>query len=236
MICLLSGNFEKRKKTFESLLKRFFEYDINQGAEKDFSFNFLLENIDSNNIFGKKSVFVFNSVLENKENLDFVCKNAKNLEKSENIFIFIESSIKKTDIRPIEKASENIFIFEEPKKEDKKFNIFELTDAFSKRDKKNTWVIYQNALRNGVLEADIVNILIWSIKALILVKNKKGTDSEIKNSGLNPFVFKKSLSNSKLWEEKDLKKALQNLVCLYHDSRRSEDLSNSLELFLIKTL
>lgn len=236
MIYLFSGNFEKRKKAFESALKRFFEYEVVFVPENTFSFDYLLENLESSSLFGKKNVFVFNSVLENKENMDFVCKNAKNIEKSTNIFIFIESSVKKTDIKPIEKVSENIFIFEDSKKEEKKFNIFAFTDAFSKKDKKNAWVIYQKAINEGVLPEDIVNILIWAIKALILTKNKKGTDSEVKNSGLNPFVFKKSMANTKLWEEKILKKSLQDLVLIYHDARRGEDLQNNLELFILKTL
>lgn len=237
MFYLFSGNnFEKRKKAFETELKRFSDFDHVYVSSNDFSSSLLESYINSQSLFGKPSVVIFDSVLEDETNQSFVFSKAKEIEVSKNAFFFLETSIKKTDLKKIEKKVKNIFIFDEIVKKEQKFNVFSLTDSFNGRDKKNTWVLMQKAIKSDVPAMDIANILTWSIKSLILAKDKKGTDEEIKKTGLNPFVFKKALSFSKKWEMKDLQKALQDIVFLYHDDRRGEDLTRDLELFLLKTL
>ncbi len=237
MLYIYSGkNFEKRKKAFESDLKRFSEYEIITFDETNFSLPEFESYIESQSLFGAKYAIVLNSVLEDGLARAAIFKKIKEIEASENVFFFLETSLTKTDLKPIEKKVKNIQFFPETEKKEQKFNIFSVTDSFSKRDKKGAWVLIQKALRAGVPAMDVANILIWSIKSLILAKDKKGTADEIKKTGLNPFVFKKAMSASRVWDVKDLKKALQNLVFLYHDDRRGEDLATDLELFVLKTL
>ncbi len=237
MFYLFSGNnFEKRKKAFETELKRFSDFDKIYISSNDFSNSLIESYINSQSLFGTSSAVILDSVLEDETNQSLVFKKVKELELSQNVFFFLETSINKTDLKKIEKKVKNIFIFDEIAKKEQKFNVFSLTDSFNSRDKKNTWVLMQKALKSDVPAMDIANILTWSIKSLILAKDKKGTDEEIKKTGLNPFVFKKALSFSKKWDMKDMKKALQNIVFLYHDDRRGEDLTRDLELFLLKTL
>ncbi|MEZ4103040.1 MAG: hypothetical protein R3B55_00485 [Candidatus Paceibacterota bacterium] len=237
MIFIYSGkNFENKKKAFESDLKRFSEYDKVFIDENTFSLSEFENYIESRSLFGNKTAVILDSVLENNENRSKIFKKAKEIESSENIFFFLESNLTKTDLKPIEKKAKNINFFDITTKKEEKFNIFALTDAFSKKDKKQTWVLLQKALKSNVPAMDVANILTWSIKSLILVKGKSSSDSDIKKTGLNPFVFKKTLPVSKFWDEENLKKALKDLVFLYHDDRRGEKLATDLEIFILKTL
>ncbi|MDQ5883640.1 MAG: hypothetical protein QG654_554 [Patescibacteria group bacterium] len=237
MLYIYSGkNFENKKKAFESDLKRFSVYDKVFMDENSFGLSEFENYIESRSLFGNKTAVILDSVLENDENRLKIFKKIKEIETSENVFFFIESNLTKTDLKSIEKKVKNINFFDVTNKKEEKFNIFALTDAFSRKDKKQTWVLLQKALKNNVPAMDIANILIWSIKNLILVKGKTGSDADIKKTGLNPFVFKKTVPASKLWEENSLKKALKDIVFLYHDDRRGENLSTDLELFILKSL
>jgi len=237
MIFVYSGkNFENKKKAFETDLKRFSEYDKVFMDENSFSLSEFENYIESVSLFGTKTAVILDSVLEDDENKSPIFKKIKEIEASKNVFFFLESNLTKTDLKPIEKKVKNINFFDITTKKEEKFNIFALTDAFSKKDKKQTWVLLQKALKSNVPSMDVANILTWSIKSLILVKGKSSSDSDIKKTGLNPFVFKKTLPASKLWDEEKLKKALKDIVFLYHDDRRGEDLAVDLELFVLKTL
>ncbi len=237
MIYVYSGkNFENKKKAFELDFKRFSLYDKVYMDENTFNIAEFENYIESQSLFGTKTALILDSVLSDESNRSVIFKKAKEIEGSENVFFFLESGLTKTDLKPIEKKVKNINFFDVTLKKDDKFNIFSLTDAFSRKDKKQTWVLLQKALKNNVPAMDVANILIWSIKNLILVKGKTSSDEDIKKTGLNPFVFKKTIGASKVWEEEKLKNALKNLVFLYHDDRRGENLATDLELFILKTL
>ena len=237
MIFIYSGkNFENKKKAFESDLKRFSSYDKVSMDENSFNLGEFENYIESRSLFGNKTAIILDSVLENDENRSKIFKKIKEVEESENVFFFLESNLTKTDLKPIEKKVKNINFFDVTAKKEEKFNVFSITDAFAKKDKKAVWVLLQKASKKGVPAMDVANILIWSIKNLILVKGKSGSDEDIKKTGLNPFVFKKTVPASKLWDEESLKKALKDLVFLYHDDRRGENLSTDLELFVLKSL
>ncbi|MDQ5953083.1 MAG: hypothetical protein QG551_311 [Patescibacteria group bacterium] len=237
MIYLFSGNnFEKRKKAFETELKRFSSHETVIFDDQSFSKGVIENYLSSNSMFSSEMVFIFEHVLENNEIKEYIFEKIKDFKESKHIFFFLESSIKKTELSKIEKHIEKSFIFEEDAKKTKDFNIFAVTDAFGRRDKKETWVIIQKALRSNVPPMDIANILIWSLKNMLLVKDKKGTEEEIKKTKLNPFVFKKSLSASKNFKGSELKNLLSGLIFLYHDERRGESLKTDLELFILKSL
>ena len=101
-------------------------------------------------------------------------------------------------------------------KEDKRFNIFLLTDAIGARDKRGAWVLYQKALASGMVADEIFWRVMWGIKALIL--SQKGKDAA--ETGLNPFVYKKNKAFLKNWKTEELENLSEKLTLGYHDARR----------------
>lgn len=236
---LFSGtDFEKKRKAFETLLKRFSQHEVVTVPGEDISRDFFLERIGVKDLFGKSYAFVVRDSLEDLHHREMVCELLPLLEKSDNVFVFQETDLSAAARKPFGKKADHVFLFPSQEKEEDAsgFSIFTLVDAFQSRNKKETWVLFQKALAESVAPIDIANMLTWGLKNIMLVFGTKGTQTEMESSGLKPFVFKKSLTASKKWDESVLKTALQDIVILYHDDRRGEDLARDLEIFLLKTL
>jgi DNA polymerase III delta subunit len=101
-------------------------------------------------------------------------------------------------------------------REDNRFNIFQLTDAIGARDKRNAWMIYRKALASGMNAEEIFWRVMWGVKALLLASKAKSAEE----SGLNPFVYRKSKSFLKNWKDEELETLSKNLVEGLHESRR----------------
>jgi DNA polymerase III delta subunit len=111
---------------------------------------------------------------------------------------------------------------------EREFNIFQLTDALSARDKRNAWIIYERALASGMAADEVYWRVMWGVKALLLASK---TDAE--SSGLNPFVYKKAKANLRNWKTEELEKLSETLVLGYHDARRG---IGEIETLIEKTL
>ena len=95
---------------------------------------------------------------------------------------------------------------------------------------KDAWVLLQKALDTGGVPEEIHGMLFWQVKSMILAVSSK-TAGE---AGLNPFVFRKSLSFAKNFTEEELKNLSARLVSIYHDARRGGDeLAIALEKFVL---
>lgn len=192
----------------------------------------LKEFIETQGLFQNKYIIVLNLLLEDEGRSEFIISYLDQLRDSENIFIFSEGKVSKDISSKIEKRSEKSQIFSILKKELKKkeVNVFELTDALGMRDKKKLWVLYQKALLQGVNSEEVHRLLTWQIKSLLSAKQSKSANE----AGLNPFVFKKSISFSKNFDLTELNNLSFNLVTMYHNARRGVlDFDVSLEKFIL---
>lgn len=79
-------------------------------------------------------------------------------------------------------------------KKGREFNIFPLTNTFGKGDKKQTWILYREAILAGVAAERIFFTLVWKVKSMLLSKRTP-----------------------------DLEKLSEALVIGYHEARRGKD-------------
>lgn len=197
-----------------------------------FELNELQERIVGQGLFEQKHIVVLDNVFDGKENKEVILKNIKEVGSSENIFIILEKKLDKKTINKIEKHSVKVQEFAgggviQKKKE---FNIFALSDAFGKRDKKQSWVIFHKALASGLVAESIHGTVFWGVKSMLLAKDAK-TAGE---AGMAPFVFSKSKSASKNFKEGELEDISSLLVSIYHDAHAGGmEMSVALELFLL---
>ena len=191
----------------------------------------LEEYISSPGLFEQKYIVVLDRVFENKEAKEYVLKNIKDVGVSENIFIILEGKLDKKTLTKFEKNAEKVVGFtKKATKKSEKFNIFALSDAFGGRKKKELWVLFQKAVNAGISPEEIHGTLFWVVKSIILSKNTNNA----KEAGLNPFVFRKSASFAKNFDEKELKNIFSSLVSMYHDARRGGmELGVALEVFIL---
>lgn len=173
MIYLFAGDDTKKKiinyeKFIEKIPK---DVEVFFVVKKDFDFGQIENFALSNSLFFKQSMVVFSQVFENEDIKDFLFKKINIFSESTNIFVFIENKFLKSELDIFKKARAEINYFELPKEKKEKFNNFLLANAFGVGDKKNLWIYYRQAVDLGVGLEELVGVLFWKIKDMILRKN-----------------------------------------------------------------
>ncbi|MBA3551175.1 hypothetical protein H0W32_03135 [Patescibacteria group bacterium] len=226
MIYLLYGtnSTKARAKLHDlvaSLIKKKPDASHVRMTDEGFDAAHLEENISGMGLFSQKTIVEMDNIFRNKEAKEIVLDRIKDIGKSENVFVFLESILTKADLTKFEKNGEKIQEFTEPASAKAlagkdTFKIFSLTDAFGRRDKKQLWVLYTKAKMSDVADEEIHGILFWQVKAILQALSAKNA----KDAGLNPFVYQKSIGFSQKFSHTELKKISSDLVSIYHNARR----------------
>ena len=123
--------------------------------------------------------------MEFEETRDFVLDKLKLMAESVNSFIFLEGKLNKPILDVFKKITPQrlqLNIFELPKEKREKFDNFLIANAFEKKDKLNMWIYFRQAMDKGVGMEELIGVLFWKIKDLIIKKNfRKFSASELKN-------------------------------------------------------
>ena len=171
----------------------------------------------SQGLFQRKYIVFADNVFRSEEAKEIVLGKLKSLAESENIFIFLEDELGKTDLKELEKFAEKVQRFSGVAKKEKPFNVFSLTEMLGRRDKRGLWVLYQKALAQGLAPEGIHGVLFWQIKAMLAVVLVKSAAE----AGFKPFVFQKSRAFAKNYFVPELKNLSAKMVAVYHNSRRT---------------
>lgn len=203
-----------------------FEMDAESWSEEKFG-----ELLASRGLFGGGSVVVLDSLLQNVDTEGTILEKLKDMKDSPNIFVIIEGKLTKVIAERIAKKAETAQEFANGKAAKKvEFDRFALSDALGRRSKKDAWVLLQKSLDAGGVPEEIHGMLFWQVKSMILAASAKTAGV----AGLNPFVFRKSLSFAKNFTEEELKNFSSRLVSIYHEARRGGDeLGIALEKFVL---
>lgn len=182
-------------------------------------------------LFERKYLVFADNVFRSEEAKEIVLGKLKALADSENIFIFLENELNKTDLKQLEKFAEKVQQFSGVVKKEKVFNIFSLTEMLGRRDKRGLWILYQKALSEGLAAEEIHGILFWQIKAMLASTLAKIAEE----TGFKPFVFQKSRGFAKNYSTTELKNLSAKMVAVYHNARRAgPDLDVALERLILE--
>jgi len=190
------------------------------------------EMVGGQGLFENKYIVLLEGTLQNEDTKTVVLEWLKEIAGSQNIFIIFEGEVDKQTSAKIEKKAEKTLEFTLPKTAQKKdkFDMFALTDAFGARDKKRVWVLLQKAFLAGLSPEEIHSMLFWQTKTMLLAKH----EDTAQNTGLNPFVFRKSKASAQKFTDSELRDLSLGLVLLYHDARRGNiSFETGLEQFLL---
>lgn len=185
----------------------------------------------SQGLFGNKSLFIFDCLFDKKVEQEVLLAHANELRLSPNLFLVFEPELDKKIAEEIKITQAEIEEYIAKKIDTRPdFNIFSLGDALGKRNKKELWVLYQEALTSGLSGEDLCNTLFWTVKNIALMKKAKIDD----NCGLNPFVASKTRSFAKNYTQEEIANLSKSLVAIYHeDHRGGEPMDISLERFIL---
>ncbi|MCI5051252.1 MAG: hypothetical protein MRY57_03010, partial [Candidatus Pacebacteria bacterium] len=223
MLYLLHGKSEERKEYIRNLVQELslvpqhiYDNDIqNTDIEK-------LVSVQTG-LFGDKELYIIHDLARAVD----IKKILPEYSESENIFIFSEATVTKPITKNFESNNATIQDFgKEEKIKKQEFNMFSLTDALGARDKKNLWLLFQQAVKKGSPE-EIHGILFWQIKNLALVKNSSV------NPGMNPFVYKKNLAYAQKFTVEEIHRMSKDFVYMFHNRDTYSTLDIDLEKFIL---
>lgn len=165
-------------------------------------------------LFDEQLVVVFEYPFLDESFGELLLAHAHALVESRNHIFVVEREVTKDIVRSFEKAGAELFECNEPKEaKQKAFNIFSITNAFSARDKKETWLKYREAIAAEESPEAITGILFWSVKNMISKK-----------------YFSK-------WKREELEQVSRELVKLVHQAHAGAfDFEEELERFLLKRI
>lgn len=203
----------------------------------------LEELISSQSLFEHKYIVFADTLFESNDAKETVVQKAKEIQASPNAFVLLEGAVDKSTAAKLEKHAEKTFLFEGEKRQGRKFgmgttnplslgefNIFSMTDAFGRKDRKGLWVLYQRSILHHVPPEEVHGILFWQVRAMAAAAASENAGK----AGLNPFVYSKSKEFLKNFPGEELQKLSSRLVSLYHDSRRGiHELNIALERFIL---
>lgn len=221
---------EKSKNLVDSMLSKKPDASLFRLNSENWSPNSLQELVQGQGLFENKYIVTMSRLLEEKEIADFAVSVLGEISESPNIFIWTEESVDKKTLAKIEKYAEKVQIFEKKTLAQKAdFNIFSLGDSLLSRDKKQLWILYQEALRVFAPE-EIHGTLFWQVKSAVLASKAKDAD----DSGLKPFVYSKSKRAGLKYSPAELDNLSSSLVRIYHEARRGKtELEVGLEKFVL---
>jgi len=223
---------EKARELLASLQKKKPDAAVFRIEPEKWSAVHLEELIGGQGLFSQKMLIFLDRVFENEEAKAAVEDNLKEIEKSDNIFIFLEHKVPKALLLQITDVAEKILEFENKAEKAKlDFNIFSLTEAFGKKDKKKLWVLYQKALQTDAAPEEIHGILFWQIKSMILT----GSAPNAAAAGIAPFAYTKAKSFLRNFSHGELLSLSSKLVRMYHDAHRGiHDFEIALERLILQ--
>ena len=209
MLYLFSGDDAKSKiinyeKFIKSLPKEVEVFPVNRN---DFDQVQIESFYSGSSLFSAKSAVIFSGILEYEETREFILEKLEAMGKSGNIFVFLEGKLNKPILDAFRKARAELNVFELPKEKKEKFDNFLVANAFANKDKLNTWIYFRQAVDVGVVMEELIGVLFWKIKDMLLKKNfSKFSEEQLKNyvskiSYLLPEARKKGLDAESAFEQ-----------------------------------
>jgi hypothetical protein len=136
-------------------------------------------------LFFTRCAVVFSGVLEREETRDFLLGKLQLMGDSVSDFVFLESKLKKAELDAFRKPGAKkaqLNVFELPKEKKEKYDNFLVANAFGSKDKLNMWIHFRQAMDRGVGMEELIGVLFWKAKDMMLKKNfGKFKEEELKN-------------------------------------------------------
>lgn len=170
--------------------------------------------IDSQSLFGGTEAYILDTPSNDSEFVTEVTEHLSSMAESANIFIVMESSLLAAAKKKYERHASEVKEFAADKAE--RFNAFALAEALAKRDKKNLWVLLQEAKLAGLRPEEIVGVLWWQLKALRLA-DKTSSPGE---AGLKDYPYKKAKQSLRNFKDGEIMVLSQSLLVLYHQAHQ----------------
>ena len=186
----------------------------------NFDANQLAELAAGESLFGERVIVSARDLNTWAKAREAVVDLAQLLQDSSNLFLFLETGDKNSLANALgEISGVEVKNFNKKEAAAKAFNPFAMTDALIARDRKQLWLNFQTARRQGLSVEEIFPPLSWQAKNMLLVAVSKPDD----NLDLKPFVLSKAKQALRNYSPLELKKLFANLIELHQSTYPNSD-------------
>lgn len=199
-----------------------------QVGDGDYSAGRVVESIAAQSLFGGTEFYVLDTPSNDSEFEAEVIDNLKELAASANVFVVLESSLLAPARKKYEKHTDTVE--EKIANKAERFNTFAIAEALAKKDKKNLWMLLQQARETGVRDEELVGILWWQLKALSLASLTNTADE----ANMKDYPYKKAQQALRNFNEGEVSALMQSLLELYHEGHQGvKDMDVALEQWIL---
>jgi DNA polymerase III delta subunit len=185
--------------------------------------------VGASSLFGGSECFLLDTPSGEEEFETEVLGSLKELAASTNVFIILEGALLADAKKKYGKHATTIEEFTATKAE--RFNSFTLAEALAKKDKKNLWVLLQEANAAGLRPEEIIGMIWWQLKALRLAKLTRTAEE----AGMKDYPYKKAKQSLGLFKDGEVEQLSRTLLVLYHDAHQGKrDMDLALEEWVLK--
>lgn len=221
---LVAKSIEKAHTLLDSLRAKKPDAAFVRVNGDDWDVSIIEENLGGQGLFSNKYIIFLDRVTENDEAKERLVDYIQAMNESANIFIVCEGKLNAELKKGLEKHAQKVVVSDEATapfsygkpagKND--FNIFNLADAIGARDPGKAWMIYREAVRNGLNSESILGTIFWQAKSMVQAVNSKSAGE----AGLKPFVYDKSKRHAGNYSKEELDRLLTSIISIYHDGHR----------------
>ena len=179
-------------------------------------------------LFGTSPVYVLDMPSQYPEYKEEVLGLAAELAESPLVFIVTEKTILAAEKKQLTGA---LAVLSEYKLgEVKRFDTFSLANALAIKDKRQLWLLLQEARRNDIAAEEIIGILWWQLKTLRVAALTKSAEE----AGVKDFPYNKAKKALTAFKAGEVDRLSRALLTLYHDGHAGlRDIDLALEEWIL---
>jgi DNA polymerase III delta subunit len=179
-------------------------------------------------LFGGEEWFVIDTPAADSDMAQEVTSSLKEMSESQNTFLILEGALLAPAKKSYAKHAASSEEFTAAKNE--RFNTFAMADALAQKDRRQLWVLLQNAKREGLAAEEIIGMLWWQLKALRLAD----VTSNAAQAGMKDFPYNKAKRSLVKFAPGEVIKNSHTLLELYHDGHAGlRDIDLALEQWVL---
>ncbi len=228
----LNKSREKARKLADSLTDRQPDAPFLRILADEFDSMNLEDLIVGQGLFSSKALVFMDQLSLNKDAFSFCLEWLDKISESPNIFVMLEGALDSKTQKKLSKVAEKHTISNSKEADILKndYNVFNLTDAIGRRDKKTSWLLLQEALREGLVPEEIHGAVSWFARSMCsTLSSQKAVEA-----GVKPFVFNKAKKSAGNFSKEELIKMSEELAVMVQKDREGGlNLSVQLEKFIL---
>jgi DNA polymerase III delta subunit len=180
-------------------------------------------------LFGGTECFLIDTPSVDEDFETEVKSALPDMADSQNTFIIMEGSLLADAKKKYIKYAQTVKECTAEKEE--RFNVFAIAEALAKKDKRQIWVLLQQARAVGIRDEETIGILWWQLKALRLAKLTASADE----AGMKDYPYKKAKQSLAKFKDGEVETLSRSLLELYHLGHQGkQDMDTALEAWVLK--